>query len=144
MCENLHFEQAAVLREDLRAVEWLYRRASDLAQARKRFTFVYPIVGEAGSQTRRKNQTIWYLIRRGVIEGAMAAPRNSNEKQDSLDKIRDWLNSDNLVGSDYTPRPETLALVSSWFRKNRAELKNTFSPKVSKPTKSRRARAVKV
>lgn len=141
---NLHFEQATVLREDLRAVEWLFRRASDLAQARKRFTFVYPVAGQVGSASRRKNQTIWYLIRRGIIEGAIAAPRNDAERRDSIARVREWRESDNLVGSQYSPRPETLALVSSWFRKNRAELKNTFSPQLSKAAKPRTVATVKV
>ena len=38
---RLHFEQAARLREDLRAVTWLTRRVTDVATARQSFTFVY-------------------------------------------------------------------------------------------------------
>lgn len=122
--ENLHFERAAVLRDDCRAVEWLHRRAVDLATARESYTFVYPVP----SQLRDRQQSIWYLIRRGMIEGAVAAPASPQQARKVEPMLQRWLQSDNAVGSGFVPRTETLALVSSWFRKHRHELKATFLP----------------
>ena len=135
---NLHFEQAVVLREDMKALQWLARRTSDLARARETYTFVYPIEAAAEPQGKRsrqtKSQNVWYLIRRGIIEGAIAAPVTPAQEKVAKSQIRHWLKSDNCVGATFTPRPETLALVASWFRNNRNELKKTFLPDSQKPT----------
>lgn len=134
---NLHFEQAAVLREDMKALQWLARRTSDLARARETYTFVYPIeaVDEPnGNRTpHNRHQGIWYLIRRGIIEGAIAAPKTAAQEKIAKRHIQHWQNSDNCMGSTFAPRPETLALVASWFRNNRTELKKTFLPTSRKP-----------
>ncbi len=114
-----HFERAAQLRDDLKSVQWLSRRAEDIAQARERYTFVYP-VEEPGAPP------VWYLIRRGILEGAVAAPTTAAEKRATKTLIKHWFACDKHVGTRYTPRPETLALVASWFRNHRAELKKTF------------------
>lgn len=126
--EQLHFERAAVLREDLRAVTWLSRRAMELAKARDSYTFVYPVEADSQPQNEHK-QTIWYLIRKGMIEGAVPAPPRKNDARTNK-LLRRWLAEDNCVGTSFQSRPETLALVSSWFRKNRAELRKTFVPKL--------------
>lgn len=126
---NRHFEQAAVIREDLKAIEWLCRRTQDLAKAREHYTFVYPVEGTCdpkGSSGRR--QDVWYLIRRGIVEGALAAPRNAAEKKQTTETLQKWLKDDHSIGSPYVPRPETLALVTSWFRNQRKELGQTFLP----------------
>ena len=129
--EQMHFEQAAILRDDIRAVSWLYRRASDLAKAREKYTFVYAV--KPNEQAVDSNQKeVWYLIRNGIIEGAIPAPQRKNDAKTSR-IIRKWLAEENLVGSNFVGRPESLALVSSWFRQNRSELKNTFLPKMLKP-----------
>lgn len=120
-CVRLHFEQAARLREDWRAVGWLARRCNDLAEARNEFTFVYPVEGV-------QRQNVWYLIRRGVIEGSLAAPRTALQRERIQRKLEQWLAEDQTIGSQFSPRPETLAVVSSWFRNNRTELKRTFFP----------------
>ncbi|MDX1928432.1 MAG: GIY-YIG nuclease family protein [Pirellulaceae bacterium] len=119
---NLQFEQALVLREDLRAIEWLSRRAGDISRAKNTYTFVYSVAGFDG-------QDVWYLIRRGQIEGALAAPKTNAEVTRTHQLVRQWFNQDNHVGTKFIARPETLALVTSWFRNNRPELKNTLKPK---------------
>lgn len=119
---GLQFEQAAVLREDLRAIEWLSRRANDISRAKNSYTFVYSVAGFDG-------QDVWYLIRRGQIEGAVAAPKTTAETAKTNRLIQRWLAQDHHIGTQFTARPETLALVTSWFRNNRAELKNTIKPK---------------
>ncbi len=117
--QNLQFEQAAVLREDLRSIEWLSRRAKDICRAKNSYTFVYPVAGFAG-------QDVWYLIRRGQLEGAVAAPKTDAEVAHTYRLVQRWFDLDHHVGTRFHARPETLALVTSWFRNNRAELKNTL------------------
>ena len=125
-----HFEQAARLRDDLAAVTWLARRAEDIADAKERFTFVYAV--ESGDDLGH----IWYLIRRGVLEGAIAAPTNARQRRKAEATVIDWLEKDNHVGLRFSPRPETLALVASWFRNQRQELKKTFVPSAAQPVVS--------
>jgi excinuclease UvrABC nuclease subunit len=122
--ERLHFEQAARLRDDLQAVQWLTRRVSDVATARKSFTFIYKPVAV-------DRLDVWYLIRRGVVEGALAAPKTAKQRARAERTIAKWLEQDNHVGQQFTPRPETLALVTSWFRNQRAEFKYTHRPEVA-------------
>ncbi len=119
--QNLQFEQAVVLREDLRAIEWLSRRANDIYRAKNTYTFVYSVAGFEG-------QDVWYLIRRGQIEGAVAAPKTNAEATQTHRLVRRWIDQDLHVGTHFVARPETLALVTSWFRNNRPELKNTLKP----------------
>ena len=121
---RLHFEQAARLRDDLRAVEWLARRVSDVATARKSFTFVYKPVAV-------DRMDVWYLIRRGVVEGALAAPKTAKQRARAERTIANWLAQDNHVGQKFTPRPETLALVTSWFRNQRGEFQYTHRPETA-------------
>ncbi len=127
---NLHFEQAAVLREDLKAVSWLSRRVTDMATARERYTFIYPVTVEDSAEQPigQSSRTVWYLIRRGLVEGAVAAPVNEMQKRQTFALLHKWLSSENSVGTRFIPRPETLALVASWFRNHRSELKKTFLP----------------
>lgn len=120
--ERMHFEWAARLRDDLAAVQWLARRSEDIAQARQRYTFVYPVASATGQPA------VWYLIRRGVLEGAIAEPRTKLQKQKVEKLLREWWANDNHLGHRFSPRPETLALVASWFRNQRSELKQTFLP----------------
>lgn len=120
---NLQFERAAILRDDLRAISWLHRRAVDLATARDHYTFIYPV-----ASANPKTPAVWYLIRKGMVEGAMAEPRTVKQKATAARKLDDWLASDQCVGTQFAARKETLALVTSWFRKHRAELRKTFLP----------------
>jgi excinuclease ABC subunit C len=119
--KNHHFEQATVLREDLQVVQWLSRRVIEMVRAKNTYTFVYQVEGY-------NNKDVWYLIRRGQIEGAIAAPRTSAERMRSNRLVCRWLEEDRRLGARFMARPETLALVTSWFRNNRDQLKNTIKP----------------
>lgn len=142
---DFQFERATVLREDLKAVRWLFRRATDLAKAREQYTFVYPVRGTDCQSKPGELSTkydIWYLIRRGIIESAIAAPLTESEKRRTRSYLKNWFERDKDVGGEHSPRPETLALVTSWFRNNKKELSNTFAPGQTRaPASSRRRRS---
>lgn len=126
-----HFERAAVLREDIKAVKWLSRRATELKKARDRYTFVYQVKGtDCGTRPGQSSDKfdIWYLIRRGTLEGAVAAPSTESEKRALRRRLSRWLRAELACAGDIAPRPETLALISSWFRNNRSELDSAFVP----------------
>ncbi|HBE68319.1 MAG TPA: ethanolamine utilization protein [Planctomycetaceae bacterium] len=121
--DRQHFEQAAVLREDVKAVKWLSRRAVELKKARDRYTFVYQVKGtDCGRRPGQPSDKfdIWYLIRRGTLEGAVAAPSTESEKRSLRRRLSRWLDAELACAGDIAPRPETLALISSWFRNHRS------------------------
>jgi excinuclease ABC subunit C len=117
--ERKLYEQATVLREDLRVVQWLSRRVADLALAKNKYTFVYRVAGI-------DSKDVWYLIRRGQLEGALPAPRTIHDKNRTQRLIQRWYEDDRRLGTRFTARPETLALIASWFRNNKKELNHTF------------------
>lgn len=122
--ERRHFEQAMNLKQDIQDVQWLAYRAADVALAREKYTFIYPITG--GTESNRRS--VWYLIRRGMVEGAIAAPQTTEQRSQVRHVVQQWWLQPDLVGSSFAPRPETLALIASWFRKHRKELKAAFQP----------------
>lgn len=123
--KRLQFEQAMQIRQDLLDVQWLSYRAADIALARDKYSFIYPIANQSG----RSDRQVWYLIRNGMIEGALAAPQSQDQWPGVQKAVRQWWLNPDLMGSTFVSRPETLALVAGWFRKNRQELKRTFQPR---------------
>jgi excinuclease ABC subunit C len=105
-----HYEQAARFREDLHIIRWLNHRLADHARARARFTCVLACQGV-------ERQPIWYLIRRGVVEHAIRAPKTKRGWPAAVGLVRDWSGCDRMLGARYQRREETLAIVAGWFRK---------------------------
>jgi len=122
--QRRHFEQAMQIRQDLLVVKWLSYRAADVALAREKYSFIYPISSPSG----RAHRGVWYLIRNGMIEGALAAPQTGEQWESVQRAIRQWWLQPDLMGSPFVSRSETLALVAGWFRNNRLELTQTFQP----------------
>ncbi|MDZ4852221.1 MAG: GIY-YIG nuclease family protein [Pirellulaceae bacterium] len=113
---RLHFEQAVRYREDAQILRWLTLRLAYHAQAREKLTCIYPMPGN-------DDRDIWYLIRRGVVEHAVRAPKKSRDFRTARDQVEHWSKCDNTLGVHFQRREETLAIVSGWFRKNPAEQK---------------------
>ncbi len=105
-----HYEQAIRLRDDLRVITWLCKRLEEHARARQQLTCVYSVQGCDGRH-------VWYLIRRGVVEHALAAPRDGRQKRSVHRQVLQWYQQDNHLGAKFQRREETLAIVSGWFRK---------------------------
>jgi excinuclease ABC subunit C len=112
--QGLHFEQAGRYRDDLNLVKWMVNRLQDHANARERLTCIYSVQG-------CDQRPIWYLIRRGVVEHAVEAPKTARITKTLEKQLRQWHESDNTVGTGYVRCEENLAIVSGWFRKNAAE-----------------------
>jgi excinuclease UvrABC nuclease subunit len=119
--ERTHFEQAARLRDDLKHVQWLSRKLKHFAEARQKFSFVYPVKGMDG-------RDCWYIVRHGELCAVLSAPRTKTELKKATRVVHDWLSEKPQVGKSIPSRPETVALISGWFRSNRTELQQVFSP----------------
>jgi excinuclease ABC subunit C len=117
-----HFERAAQTRDDLRALEYLHRKLLWLADARKRFTFIYSIHGSSGLG-------IWYFIRAGEIADVVPAPHSPQTYAAARNTLARW-KTEATIANDrgYGPYPHTLSLVASWFRKFPDQLERTFHP----------------
>jgi excinuclease ABC subunit C len=119
---DLNFEHAAKLRDDWKAMHYLYRKLVWLAEARRRYTFIYSVPGCAGDHT-------WYFIRSGEICEAAAAPATPPDYARARPLIRRWRSeAEHDSARGHGPYPHTLSLVASWFSKHNAQLERTFPP----------------
>ncbi len=119
---NHQYELAARCRDTLKSLEYLHRKLSILAKARRDYTFIYAAGGYDGCHT-------WYLIHSGEISESIAAPRNPAEFAAAKPTLARWKSSSsNRLDRGHGAYPHTLSVVASWFSKNRGELNRTFAP----------------
>jgi excinuclease ABC subunit C len=110
----LQFERAAVLRDRLEALAWLAKHLERLRQA-VQDSFIYPVTGDDGSVT-------WYLIRRGLVQAALSAPRDATERQAAKKKLEEiYPARPPLTGALGLDEVDGVLLVAGWFRRHRDE-----------------------
>lgn len=120
--ERLEFERAAAIRDKLKRLESLREQFSQLRFAVETLSFVYSVAGWDGAEHV-------YAIRRGCVRAERAAPRSAAER-------RAWRA---VVQDVFAPRAgaplavpaheiDELQLLSSWFRRNPAELARSAWP----------------
>ncbi len=116
------YERAGKMRDELRALDYLYRKLQWLAQARRRYTFVYSVPGQSGLG-------VWYLIRAGEVADVVAAPVCPSTYAEARSTVQRWRGEVEATSDrGYGPYPHTLSLVASWFRKFPVQLERTFHP----------------
>lgn len=113
-----HFEHAARMRDDWKILKWLSNRLANFKRAREQYSFIYSVKGFDG-------RDIWYLIRKGGVEHALASPKNATQWRTARTALSKWHSHTNSVGSGYLRYEETIGLVTAWFQKNREELGET-------------------
>lgn len=113
-----HFEHAARMRDDLQIIKWLSNRLASHKRARENYCFIYKVNGCDG-------RDIWYFIRKGGVESAIAAPKNATDWRTAKPKLARWKESSTLIGSGWIRPEETIGIVTSWFQKFRSELSHT-------------------
>jgi excinuclease ABC subunit C len=119
--ESRQYELASRIHETLKSMEYVERKLTMLASARRRFDFIYPVPGYDGLG-------IWYLIRGGEIVDAAAAPKPQETNQTLVAKLQHWASiSGQRPQRGEDPHAPTLPLVAAWFRKHRHELDCAFS-----------------
>jgi excinuclease ABC subunit C len=129
--QRQQYEFAARAHETLQSLEYVDRKLTMLATARRKYTFIYAVPGYDGCGS-------WYLIHSGEIADVVAAPRNAAEVEALQPTLKQWTAvTANALDRGHGAFPYTLQLVASWFRKHRHELDRTFA--VHEPTKRRRA-----
>lgn len=115
-----HFEHAARMRDDFKILKWLSNRLASFKRAREQYSFIYSVKGCDG-------RDIWYLIRKGGIEHAIAMPKNASHWRSARTALSRWHESNESVGAGFLRYEETIGLVTTWFQKNRDELRETKS-----------------
>jgi excinuclease ABC subunit C len=113
-----HYEHAARMREDLKLIKWLSNRLASFKRARENYCFAYEVRGCDG-------RDIWYMIRQGGVETAIAVPNNSTQWRSVRPKLLRWHTHNNATGTGYLRPEETIGLVTAWFQKNKDELRHT-------------------
>ena len=113
-----HFEHAARMRDDLKILKWLSNRLASFKRAREQYSFIYSVQGCDA-------RDIWYLIRKGGIEHAIAAPKNASQWRSSRSELTRWHETSESAGAGFLRYEESIGFVTSWFQKNRKELLET-------------------
>ena len=114
-------DQAASLRDKLHRLEELREQFGRLRFAVETLSFLYTVRGHEGDDRL-------YLIRRGRVRAEVPTPRSSRDRR-ALDALVQSVYSppERRTTSVPTHEIDELLLLSSWFRRNPAELDNTCS-----------------
>jgi len=119
--DRMEFERAASLRDKLHRLEELREQFGRLRFAVETLSFLYTVRGHEGDDRL-------YLIRRGRVRAEVPTPRSSRDRR-ALDALVQSVYSppERRTTSVPTHEIDELLLLSSWFRRNPAELDNTCS-----------------
>ncbi|KAA5545914.1 ethanolamine utilization protein [Roseiconus nitratireducens] len=116
------YELAGKAYQSLRCLQYVHRKLTMLATARRSYNFVYAVPGYDGCHT-------WYLIHCGEVSAVAATPVGRDAYRQMKPMLSAWKATlESSVQRGHGPFPYTLGTVASWFRQNRAELKRSFSP----------------
>ncbi|WP_442508934.1 GIY-YIG nuclease family protein [Novipirellula sp. SH528] len=119
---NQQYELAGRAYETLASVNYVHRKLTMLAKARRDYTFIYPVAGYDSCHT-------WYLIHGGELAAVAAAPKNAEQYTRMKPTLEHWKAiTANPIDRGHGAYPHTLNLVATWFRKNRTERQRTFLP----------------
>ncbi|MCO8120625.1 GIY-YIG nuclease family protein [Stieleria sp. TO1_6] len=120
--DNRQYELAGRAHETLKSMQYVCRKLSMLAGARRRFSFVYAVPGYDGCHN-------WYLIHCGEISAVAATPIGRDGYHALKPTINAWRATlESSADRGHGPFPYTLGTVAPWFRKNKDELQRTFAP----------------
>jgi excinuclease ABC subunit C len=117
--DRMEFERAGSLRDKLHRLEELREQFGRLRFAVETLSFLYTVPGHEGEDRL-------YLIRRGRVRAEMATPRTASDRK-SVNALVQTVYSppERNTSSIPTHEIDELLLLSSWFRRNPAELDNT-------------------
>lgn len=117
--DRMEFERAAALRDKLRRLEELREQFGRLRFAVETLSFLYTVRGFDGDDRL-------YMIRRGRVRAEVPAPQTARDRR-SIGALVDSIFSppERNTSSIPTHEIDELLLLSSWFRRNPAELDNT-------------------
>jgi len=118
---RLEFERAAVLRDRLERVSWLYERVQHFHANVDRLTFQYRARGPAGAE--------WmYLIRRGTVRAEVPVPVDAAAQEALATLAQRIFEGPDPAGADIpTHDLDEFYLVASWFRRRPQERERTIA-----------------
>jgi excinuclease ABC subunit C len=118
----LAFERAARLRDRLEAFRWLQEHLQRIRLARRRHSFIYPISDPRG-------QGVWYLIHRGGVQRAIAAPVDAAARQEAVRSVREvYRKKQPRLEPAAVGEIEAVLLVAAWFRRHPEERARCLRP----------------
>jgi excinuclease ABC subunit C len=117
--DRMQFERAASLRDKLHRLEELKEQFGRLRFAVETLSFLYTVRGHEGDDRI-------YLIRRGRVRAEVNPPRSTRDRK-AIDALVEsvYAPPERVTASVPTHEIDELLLLSSWFRRNPAELDNT-------------------
>jgi excinuclease ABC subunit C len=119
---NRQYELAGRAYKMLRSLQYVHRKLTLLADARREFNFVYAVPGYDGCHH-------WYLIHCGEVVAVAAAPVGREAYGRLRPTLASWKATlESNADRGHGPFPYTLGTVASWFRKHKHELDRTFAP----------------
>lgn len=101
------YERAAVLRDQLTAVQALWDYLAHVRETRAKYSFLYPVDGPGGGR-------LWYAIRQAKVIGVASDPVKLTHR-----RTRPRLNTDGTARNAAALSPielDALLLLTSWFR----------------------------
>lgn len=120
--DALEFERAAVWRDKVERLSWLFERLSGFHASMDRLTFVYTVSGHSG-------ESRVYLVRRGTVRAQMPVPRSMDEERALETLCERIFGAPDVNGQDIPIHDlEEFYLVASWFRRHPDELLHTVQP----------------
>lgn len=119
---NQQYELAHRALLTLKSLQYVHRKLTMLASARREYSFVYAVPGYDGCH-------LWYLVHCGEISAVAATPIGRDAYHAMKPTIAGWKATlESAADRGHGPFPYTLGTVASWFRKNKSELERTFAP----------------
>ncbi len=119
---ELAFERAADLRDKLDILRWLRNQLDRLRLARDRHSFIYPVAGHEG-------RCLWYLIHRGLVRAATAAPTEAVAARAAAAAIETAFQEKHTARAvPAADEIDGVLLVAAWFRRHPQELARTLEP----------------
>jgi excinuclease ABC subunit C len=117
----LQYERAAVLRDRLDGLHWLWRHLERLRQAGQD-SFVYPVTGHDESVT-------WYLIRRGLVRAAVPLAADEGGRRHALTTLAEVFEGrQGGAGPPGLDEVDGVLLVAGWFARHRDERQRVLEP----------------
>lgn len=118
----LDFERAAILRDKLTPIQWLFEHLDRLRSTRSWHSFIYPVLGW-------DERELWYLIRGSRVVAVVAKPNCSETTQRAVQAIRAIFERNPLIpdGEDL----DGILLVARWFRRYPLERERTLCPQTT-------------
>lgn len=111
----LQYEKALAARDKLADLRWLTDRLVWLRTARMEHSYIYPI-------TTADGESIWYLIDKGLVRGAVFPPNDAVSKA-RVGRLIEKVYTDPHECGTIMPKGQvdSVLLVAAWFRKHPEE-----------------------